>query len=536
MSDGYADLVSNAQAGWYPFVVLALLSCIWCAYLLKFTLLDKNMLTHQWLAHHTILILRNWLDWNPIHYFFGLLTEPASIEANGLANRVVYTSYPPGFVLIPYMYCKLFHVYPTIRFIEIYSSINQFVTALVIGATFLNLFRKESVQTRMVAFFIAFSCYMFLFEPSVHNYYSYLADMAVLLPVAYLCWFMTGKHLWTGFALWPKRVFLFASSLIFLFGGLTDPFFYVMAVCLLGVNLFMSMYGKPEHWPAQLLSFREILVVAIPCVVAVSLYVAQIAALGRIGETLGKLKWRVGMVKNDQYNPPFSNFLQHFYKPDLVLFGLLFLYSLARFRKFALVIFFACALQIFCFSQHSKIHSFTTVKFSMFAAFALPYIYIDLKKHFHRKMFVLVVLAYLSLTQFMATVDIARADQVDVSYVRMANRVAQIAKHNDIFISNFYDINVFPPHLMTVSKKHVWRTETRQQLAVRVKGLDPNSYNIIAVIPFLTDYLASQKDEPNSSISKVDSYNPFNAPIPWFYEIHFKPETDVDMAFSYITK
>jgi hypothetical protein len=281
-----------------------------------------------------------------------------------------------------------------------------------------------------------------------------------------------------------KHCFVLFSSFIFFLGAMTDPFFYIVAFVFIAYKTVYNIRNKNFNSIK-----KEIVVVIVPCILAIIFYTGQIVYLDQFEKIFHKFIERTGFIHNEHWanNLSFTRFLSHFFTLDLVLIIITILFSVVRKNIILILFIISCIIHLLIFSQHSKVHSFTTVKFLLFLSFSMGLIYESIPSVRMKKFYIYSILIYFFIAQFNVSCSLANSIPLDNYLVRIANKISH-AKYNDVFISNFYEIAPSPPHLLTVSKKRLWNTRERGILAERLKDVAPTSYRIHAIIPVLEQF------------------------------------------------
>ena len=87
---------------------------------------------HQWVTAHSTIIVDNWIEDGIISDKALALNMPRSIEANSIFERGTYISYPTGAQIQIFVLKSLFPNINTIKLIQGFGLLNQFLISLII--------------------------------------------------------------------------------------------------------------------------------------------------------------------------------------------------------------------------------------------------------------------------------------------------------------------------------------------------------------------------------------------------------------------
>lgn len=141
---------------------------------------------HEWLTAHCLKFARTWWQEGAISLDLLMIETPRDIEHPTLDSRVIYPSYPPGAVLVPYAFARLINTEPTVAFLMSFNlGLHLFISlCLSLAVWFWLSFQR--VPARLVASVLPGIIYLFLPGPMYWQQNVYFTDTAVIAPLALL--------------------------------------------------------------------------------------------------------------------------------------------------------------------------------------------------------------------------------------------------------------------------------------------------------------------------------------------------------------
>lgn len=341
---------------------------------------------HQWLTGSAVKFTKNWYREGALKLRFVMFEEPRSVEFPTLDSREPYISYPPGTIFPLYIISKLKGDEPGPAVVMAYNIANHLLIALFLAlmAFFLLYGARFSAPFSFAMALVPPVVEMLMPAPLYWHQNVFFSDQAVILPIALFLFLEVIRDHVTG----NKAVAYMLAGLqaaVFICGALTDWIFYFVAVAVFIKRILTGAFRKRLlrgainallfWWPA-----------------ALALLVLALQLFRFHYDIMGKLLFRAGLSE------PGSAYTARFYetfwkgyvaqgygKPAIyilwfslaaTLFLLLFALH-ARLRKKSVhgglknmiamtamltVPFFA---QIYIFKNHSAIHDFSALKFSL---------------------------------------------------------------------------------------------------------------------------------------------------------------------------
>ncbi|MFH1114848.1 MAG: hypothetical protein V1792_13115 [Pseudomonadota bacterium] len=350
---------------------------------------------HQYLSAHTVLDAKSWYREGPWNLFFGSFSHPGSIEFPTLESRGFYPSYPPGYILPIYLTGLITGNEPNVSTLMNYNLANHLFIALILSLTVFVFMRQMDIGTSASVALSLSPIVMELLLPGPLYWHqpTFFADQAVLLPFALFIFLEVVRD-----SLEPgtrSRTLLgVCQGLVLFYGFLTDWLFVFVSLVVyakrlsegeMGRSPYSFVCGSLKYWSGAL--------------VALSLFAAQLFMLGGFSTLFRKFLWRASVFKTEiplDRNPLktydfFDVFWGHhipynFGEPaPYILWASLILLSVISFilvhgryirgeppplkvrKTLNLISMFLvpCFLQIYFLKQHSLIHLFSALKFSL---------------------------------------------------------------------------------------------------------------------------------------------------------------------------
>ncbi|MDG2306683.1 MAG: hypothetical protein P8R42_18930 [Candidatus Binatia bacterium] len=235
---------------------------------------------HQWLTASTLLFSKNWYREGVVPLRMMMLEEPRSGEAQGIADRSPYVSFPPGAVVPVYLLARVTGQEPSASSIMALGLANQLGILLLLAATALVSLRALGVSGVWRLVLGGVPPFLYLYAPAPFYFHQnvYFADQAVILPFA-LVLFLEARRM-AGRTSTAADVAM-AGALFW--GAFTDWLFLPIAASLWLVRLFGGDLGRGL---AQIV--RRSAILFAPVVLALGLFAVQLVAAGQLDTLSGR--------------------------------------------------------------------------------------------------------------------------------------------------------------------------------------------------------------------------------------------------------
>ena len=143
---------------------------------------------HQWLTGSTVEYAYNWYKEGPFNLKFALLQDPKSVESVTFNSRSPYFSYPSGTVLPIYIISKILNRTPSPSMVMAYNLSNHLLITLLLSfSTFVILLRLK-LNVTVTFLFALIPIFLELLLPGTLYWHQnvFWADQAVILPFVFL--------------------------------------------------------------------------------------------------------------------------------------------------------------------------------------------------------------------------------------------------------------------------------------------------------------------------------------------------------------
>lgn len=337
---------------------------------------------HHFLTGSTIKFTKNWVNEKPWNLFFGMFENPKSVEFDSLTQRLPYVSYPPGTIVPIYLISVLTHKPPSTSIVMNYNLVNHFLISLILGFITYLIFRKYMFNYLISSLFSLIPIIMEIFLPGPFYFLQniYFSDQAVLLPFVLtilleIIYEEIDKNKSGGVKI--------IQSFVILFGASTDWFFYFLIVTIFVKRIFLDKNYK--KLTDKIINNIYILVLGL---VPVLFLAWQIVKLNAFNVLLERFLTRTGIsfsedsMKNFWSTFWWSHFRAYFGETGIFLYWsslilitssiLLLSKTIKTFIKANQSLLYYCALflflpliQVYVFKNHSLVHDFSTLKFSL---------------------------------------------------------------------------------------------------------------------------------------------------------------------------
>lgn len=381
---------------------------------------------HHFLTGSTLKFTKNWIIEKPWNLYFGMFENPRSVEFNNLNERLPYVSYPPGAIIPIYLISLMSKKMPDNAMVMSYNLFNHFLISFALGIITYLLFRKYKISQPISLGFSLIPIILEIFLPGPFYFLQniYFSDQAILLPYVLTILF---EILYDSTR---KKVFIkIIQSFIILFGVFTDWFFYFLITAILLKRIFIN--DKELQIINKLIKNIYLIILSL---IPIIFLIWQVLKLNATSLLIERFLLRTGLSGNEDNAKSFiatfwwSHFKINFgdiglflYWLSICLFFLIiissfkwknkfFIFNLNKNLIYYLIIFlFLPLIQVYIFKNHSIVHDFSTLKFSLTVATVpfvlLPLLLINLSKQIKdEKIFSKFVNTLISLIIFLCIV------------------------------------------------------------------------------------------------------------------------------------
>ncbi len=491
---------------------------------------------HQWLTGSTLEFTENWYNEGPLNLDFAMLKNPSSIEFPTLSSREPYLSYPPGTIIPIYLVSEIVNHKPTVGLIMDYNLFNHFLIAFFLALIifFFLIYLKFDTLNSFLFSIIPIMLELLLPGPLYWQQNVFFSDQAVLLPfVVYV--FL--EVLRDKFRDSPKNKNILRlnilQNIVLFYGFLTDWLFVFIGITVYikrivdedivlsremflnkRINLFIKQTIK--YWFAPLL--------------ALFLFLTQIYTINSsFNSIISKALFRMGTTSQGEayLNNGLNIFVGYITSNyghiavallagSLTFFILMAIYlSLGRFKEHKNVfkikktlylmgmLLIPCVLQVMVFRNHSVIHDFSVLKFSIPLA-TIPFVLVPIliflffenpineklknikaSKRFSFNIGLLVLFLIIFTAASSYTVNEypnykSMFPLVNNTYSVIGNSLEKNTYYNDIAFSPNFNISINPPQQLSYSMKRVYQINSINDVKGKVENINGN-YNIVIV-------------------------------------------------------
>lgn len=352
---------------------------------------------NQVITGTSIKFVRNWLEDGIVEDRFALFSFPKSVEYSELDQRVMYSSYPPGAFLPLYGLAKLFGNDASTSFVMSYNLLNHVLCTFSISLLAFFTLRKARVRYVPSVFLSVIPLALFLFLPGNMYWFQnvYFSDQAVILPfILFLLLEVLQDNLLTGR---KSKLLSIFQSIIFFWGSLTDWLFLFVGLAVYLKRIVHGDFSKKiGPFIGKSLAYWS------PLISAWAIFVTQVWLLGGMDMLIYNFFFRTGI--RDEYLNIDDQFLERFWLSNMVnnyskyaipmVWGSLLIFlvvvvvlTIKKLKKKSLdpeivallssigVVLVPAYLQVYFLKNHSIIHDFSTLKFSLLLSL-VPFVYL----------------------------------------------------------------------------------------------------------------------------------------------------------------
>ncbi len=476
---------------------------------------------HQWLTANTLRFARAWHTEGPWTLRFALLNEPRSVEFPTLLSRNPYVSYPPGFVLTAYAYSLVSEGAPTVSSLMSWNLINHGLIAVALGSLSLLVLRRLGFDRGTATLLAAVPPTLELLLPGPLYWHQnvYFADQAVLLPYVLFILLEAIRDAYPSARAGSNSWQVLLMALTMAWGLACDWLF----VCLVGVAYVkrLATGDIPPPWSSAKTWWWRSLRFGAGGLLALGLFFIQLALLGMLPRLKERFLERIGATDvNADFTARFNAIFWGEYIPAqfgaagpalafVALVGCLVLggwwwWQSARDRAplpgavsgvalsvwTMVLLTVPCFVQVYALRNHSAIHDFSALKFSLVIA-AVPFVMLPVtllsvlaprwSACARRRMGVAAVLLTAALAYILPVHLGFRVLFPEPAPIiePLGNAVRQAVTPSDIVFSPDFEIPTDPPHLLALAGKRVYYAPSLAAIAADVSRHATSDYNVV---------------------------------------------------------
>lgn len=468
---------------------------------------------HHHLTATSVAFANNWLDDGMINDHFAMIINPKSVEFKTLHDRSFYDSYPSGCIAPLYVLARVTGTKEiTFGFVQRWNLFIQYMTTLLLAFMVYLIALKLSKHPAymvggLIAAVIPAAINLFMPAPFYFFHSVYFADQAVLLPFMLTIflellrvYFKEGK---------PLRVLSIVQAVVIFTGIITDYLFICLVAVLYVKRLLLGEISfKPiKKWLLDSVKF------AAPAILGLGLFALQILINGPV-RILDMFMFRTGLNDESGWTGIFEQVFWKDYitrgygaNADMVLkvsLGIVLLavitfiviklvkgYKNERIKlilSMAALVIVPCFMQVYLLKNHSAIHDFSCLKFSLVFS-VVPFVLLPamavelLRPAFVEKCrdyvfgTVMVIFAVICCVNTNTTHN-ANAKgyfpEAYPEYQTVGGFLQENTDYNDVVFSFdyiIYDANDYPQGI-ALSKKRVYRIDSIRQIYDKVKDIE----------------------------------------------------------------
>ena len=475
--------------------------------------------THIWLSASTVKFVNNWLKEGALNLNFIMYEYPDSIEFNNIHEREAYISYPPGTIIPVYLTARLLNrdeiqlgfLKQFLRFKYLADSI--LICLIIFSFLVIILNYKSDILTYFLSLFFT---YVWIILP-INLYYLrnvYFSDQMILTVVFFYTLLLIIKQV----EIKNNVLNILHYTLMIItsiFGILTDWYFcFVIFISWLVQMLVIKLNKSSIKY-----YFTESIVYVFPVFIGLGLFTWQVINIPDYSSIIrnimnfriyGEVSYIdnniIGIIINFINNYSILALLILIVPFLLIIYGLIkkehFFYACNNFLPVFAIIFFPPFFQILILQNHSAVHEFSMLKFSLPIIISII-ISITLIFHYFR---------IANLNVFFNTINEGKANAIKIPVIIIAmifslvtfswfhndyryitNRMGVIesferemlirenTKYEDVIFSFTESISANPPMYLAVSKKAVYQIDSFNDIHNRFPNLTDQA-NILFII------------------------------------------------------
>lgn len=476
---------------------------------------------HVWLTANTLKFAKNWYFEGPLSLKFGMFDYPRSIEFQNISSRGAYLSYLPGSILPIYSLSVISGQEPNIPLIMYYNLFNHFLIAFLLSLTIFIFLRQIKVDLLNSFLFATLPIFLELLLPAPLYWHQnvFFADQAVILPfVLYIFLEVIIDGLEDRYI----GVLDILQNLVLFYGFLTDWLFVFVALTVFLKRIFEGKIKFNRKFGTFL---KESFKFWLAPLISIIIFLYQIFSFDRFGWVYNRVIFRTGITNNGVSVPSPYHLVEVFIKGygeiglyaicfafTVVLVVLLFVllqkllkrdtdWKIKRICILMSVLLIPCILQVITFNNHSLLHSFSILKFSVPLA-TIPFVLAPVSLYLILKSKVNIPDVKFNLSKnlkvdlglliiFLLVSSVAGVYLVDEHphfkeygfkvgnpyYKLLGNSIRENTNYEDIVFSPNIEILCYPPQQLSYSMKRVYKINSTEDISRFTKGL--SGYHIV---------------------------------------------------------
>lgn len=466
---------------------------------------------HHHLTATSVIFTNNWLDDGIVSDRFAMIPNPDSVEFSDLQDRSFYDSYPSGCILPLYFLAKISGTDEIgFGFVQRWNLFNQYMVTLIMAFIIYLLFLKigKKFYIGLIAAIAPAAVNLFMPAPFYFFHSAYFADMAVILPFV-LTVFLELLRMYTDKPKARKVISIIEGVVIFA-GTFTDYLFLCLVAVLYVKRLILGEISlkKIGAW------FKDSIKFAAPAILAVGLFVIQIIVNGPV-RIIDMFLFRTGMEDSTGWTQAFADTFWKKYIVDgygnyadiiikvslgIVIAAIIIYFAAKKLKKYknenivyiltaAAIVIIPCFMQVYLLKNHSAIHDFSSLKFSvvmslvsyaLIPALVAEVINAAAAKKINSK---IVTGAVMTAAVVICCVNVysAHTEKAESFFPEATEECQTVGAflrentdYNDVVFSDNYQIqdsNNYPAKL-AFSKKRVYKVSNADQIYSKVKNID----------------------------------------------------------------
>lgn len=464
---------------------------------------------HQWLSGSTIKYVNNWLIDGPSNLKFSMVDNPSSIEFPNIQTRHPYISYPPGTIVPLCIIQKIKGGLLTPKFLMLYNIINKFMIMLFLIATLwiiTHQFQFSSIY-KLSILMLGSSVYLLNRSTIYFHQNVFFADQAVLLPFSIFVFIEILRKK----VIRQNLIIILATCqlIIIIWGSATDYLFLLVVFTAWLLSIIQIIADRKKGLPIISKNFSTSLYYYLPLLFVLFLYMLQVYELGLIEILLNKFLFRTGT--SEQGALYVKNFFTQFWLGHMAnqysviaipllwigLFCFIILFILqklinnnARYIKFFplfiqniskqysldlviqanLLFLIPCFLQVYILRNHSVIHDFSALKFSiplsfLTASFLIFFYLYPFPNSLKIKCSKAIITVLITISSLLSNHYVFNRcyggmfPQPNYDYEIIGALARKYTNYNTIIFSNEIAAPINPPQLLSYTNKRIYKVK-----------------------------------------------------------------------------
>ncbi|OPX60504.1 MAG: hypothetical protein A4E25_00360 [Methanobacterium sp. PtaB.Bin024] len=476
---------------------------------------------HVWLTASTLKFAKNWYYEGPLNLKFGMFENPRSIEFQNLSSRKPYLSYLPGSIIPIYSLSVITGQEPNVPLIMYYNLFNHFLIAFLLSLTIFIFLRQIKVDLLNSFLFSTLPIFLELLLPAPLYWHQnvFFSDQAVILPFVLYVFL---EVIIDGLNDRYIRVLGILQNLVLFYGFLTDWLFVFVALMVFLKRIFE---GKIQFNRKIGTFLKEGFKFWLAPLIAIIILLYQIFSWDRFGLVYNKVIFRTGITNKGVTVPPPYHWVEGFINGygEIGLYALCFALAVVvvvllfvllqkllkketdlkikRICALMSILLIPCILQVITFKNHSLMHSFSILKFSVPLAtipfvlapvslylilksnIKIPNIKFNLSKNLKVDVgFLIIFLLVFSAASIYLVNEHPHYKQYwfkagNPHYNIFGNSIRENTNYDDIIFSPNVEISFNPPQQISYSMKRVYKINSTEDIGRFTKGL--SGYHIV---------------------------------------------------------